>query len=672
MKKSTKVRLTVAMILIVAVVMGIFNWSVPFDRTMDYLNDKIGTAFPHFKNVPFHLGLDLQGGTHLVYEADTSKVDFGNKAESVEGVRDVIERRVNAFGVAEPLVQVNTAGSHYRVIVDLAGVSDVKEAIKMIGETPLLEFKEQNNEPQRALTNEEKRDLTNFNKEAKNKAEKVLRLAKKGDDFSTLAKENSELDGVAQNGGDLGWIGEMSAYNFIWQEANKVDVGTVIPKVLDDSSGYFVVKNNEKRENGQEISASHILICYGGAPNCQSTITKEEAFNKIKEIKEKVNETNFAELAKENSTDAGSGANGGDLGWFNEEQMVKPFSESAFALANGQISEPVETEFGYHLIYKKDERTKVEYKVLAIALKKKTEADILPSADPWKTTALTGKDLKKAWVEISQQTGAPEVSLEFNENGKTLFAEITQKNIGKPVAIFLDGQPISIPTVNEKIPDGKAVISGSFDIAEAKTLAQRLNAGALPVPINLISQQTVGASLGSDSLQKSLFAGLVGLLLVVIFMIIYYRLPGLLASIALFIYTMIVLFIFKAIPVTLSLSGISGFILSIGMAVDANVLIFERMKEELKLGKPLATAVSESIRRAWTAIRDGNYTTLIVCLVLALFGTGMIKGFAITLAIGVLTSMFSAMIITRYFLEIFIGNEKKERNLWWFGVKIKK
>jgi len=657
------------MILILAVVIGIFDWPVMFNKSMDYLNTKIGTTFPHFKNVPFHLGLDLQGGTHLVYEADTSNVNFSDKAESVEGVRDVIERRVNAFGVAEPLVQINKAQGKYRVIVELAGINNVNEAIKMIGETPLLEFKEQNNEPKREMTSAEKKELADYNKQAKKKADKILKESLAGSDFYTLAKENSELEGSMENGGDLGWIKESGAYNNLWQAAAKVNEGLVSKQLVDEQSGYFVVKNNEKRESSEELLASHILICYGGATKCESTITKEEALNKIKEIKAKATAKNFGTLAKENSTDAGSAQNGGSLGWFTTEQMVKPFSDAALALAKGEISEPVETEYGYHLIYKEDTKKIIEYKVSVIAIKKKSEADILPPSDPWKTTSLTGKDLKKALVEISQQTGSPEVSLEFNDNGKKLFADITTRNVGKPVAIFLDGQPISIPTVNEAITDGKAVISGKFDITEAKTLAQRLNAGALPVPINLISQQTIGASLGSDSLQKSLTAGLMGLVLVVIFMILYYRLPGFLASLVLLIYSLIVSFVFKIMPVTLSLSGIAGFILSIGMAVDANVLIFERMKEELKLGKPLATALGEGFRRAWTAIRDGNYTTLIVCLVLAWFGTGMIKGFAITLSIGVLTSMFSAMIITKFFLLLFANEEKKKRNMWWFGVK---
>jgi len=179
----------------------------------------------------------------------------------------------------------------------------------------------------------------------------------------------------------------------------------------------------------------------------------------------------------------------------------------------------------------------------------------------------------------------------------------------------------------------------------------------------------VGASLGSDSLQKSLFAGLVGFALVIIFMIVYYRLPGLLASITLLIYGTIVLFVFKFIPVTLTLSGIAGFILSVGMAVDANVLIFERLKEELKLGKPFATSVDEGFRRAWTAIRDGNYTTLIVCIVLMWFGTSMIKGFAVTLTIGVLTSMLSALVITRQFMNLLV-REGRENKLWLYGVKM--
>jgi len=238
------------------------------------------------------------------------------------------------------------------------------------------------------------------------------------------------------------------------------------------------------------------------------------------------------------------------------------------------------------------------------------------------------------------------------------------------LAIFLDGQPISIPRVNEPILSGQAVISGSFTLQDAKLLAQRLNAGALPVPIELISQTTVGATLGNDSVQKSLVAGFWGLILVAIFMILYYRLPGLLAVKALLIYTVIILALFKLIPVTLTLAGIAGFILSIGMAVDANVLIFERLKEELRAGRDLTTAVEQGFRRAWSSIRDSNISSLITCAILFWFGSSIIKGFALTLAIGTLVSMFSAITITRQVLRL-IAKWKISHGDWLYGVKIK-
>jgi len=251
-----------------------------------------------------------------------------------------------------------------------------------------------------------------------------------------------------------------------------------------------------------------------------------------------------------------------------------------------------------------------------------------------------------------------------------LFADITKRNVGKPVAIFLDGSPISIPTVNEAITSGDAVITGKFTIKEANLLAQRLNAGALPVPIALVNQNTVGASLGQASVKASLQAGLWGILLVALFMIVVYRLPGLISVLALAAYGCLILAIFKLWPVTLTLAGIAGFILSIGMAVDANVLIFSRLTEELRAGKPWQTALNESFRRAWPSIRDGNMTTLLTCLILIQFGTSIIKGFAITLTVGILVSMFSALIITKYLMKFIISNKLAARQ-WLFGVKSK-
>ncbi len=255
------------------------------------------------------------------------------------------------------------------------------------------------------------------------------------------------------------------------------------------------------------------------------------------------------------------------------------------------------------------------------------------------------------------------VLLQFNEEGAQLFGVLTEKNIGKFLPIYIDGILVSAPTVQEKISGGKAQITGSFTVEEAQILSRNLNAGALPVPINLISQQSVGPTLGAISLEKSLKAGMVGFLAIILFIIVFYRLPGILASLALIIYIGLILSIFKLVPVTLTLAGIGGFILSIGMAIDANILIFSRLREELRAGKDFYQAVEEGFERAWSSIRDGNITTLIVAAILFSFGTSFIKGFALTLSLGILVSMFSAIVITRNFLRCFI-NTKLEKIKW--------
>jgi len=402
---------------------------------------------PHFPDIPFKLGLDLQGGTHLIYEADLSNIEEKDRSGAMEGLRDVIERRVNLFGVREPMVQVQGE----RLIVELAGVVDPAEAIKQIGQTPFLEFREQ--------------------------------------------KEN---------------------YNEI-------------------------LENNRKVIETQE----------------------------------------------------------------------------------GQIE------------------------------------------DPFQPTALTGKYLKRAELSFDQTTNRPLVLLEFNDEGTKIFEDLTGKNVGKILAIYIDGQPISTPVVQEKISGGKAQITGQFTVEEARALSRNLNAGALPVPIKLISQQTVGPTLGKLSLEQSFRAGLFGFLAVIIFMTVFYRLSGILASFTLGIYMVLLLSLFKLIPVTLTLAGIGGVILSIGMAVDANVLIFSRMREEFKSGKGFPQGLEDGFNRAWPAIRDGNLTTLLVAAILFGFGTSFIKGFALTLSLGVLLSMFSAIFITKTFLKFFIGSKlEKVRWLW--------
>src|SRR3989339_200485 len=648
------------------IIAGCYDVPVYANRLIDKVNNSAHLGFPRLPEKNFNLGLDLQGGAHLVYQTNVENVKITDRATAVEGVRDVIERRVNAFGVSEPIVQTTKVGSDYRIIVELPGVTDVKKAIQMIGETPILEFKEENPEPARQLTVEEKKQLNDYNIEAKKKAEKAIKELKSGKDFAEVARTYSEDDVSKNNGGYLNYISQNSQYFTLFDTVSKMQSGEVSAKPFESTEGYDILKRGAERDGAQEVSAKHILICYLGAKNCDSPeYTKEKAKVKADELYKQASAANFSDLVKLNSTDLGSKESGGDLGYFQKGMMTKSFEDAVFAAKVGQIIGPIETEFGYHIIYKTDERISKEYEVWRIVVKTKTEADILPPQDQWKSTGLSGKQLEKSEVTNNPQTGSVEVSLQFDSEGKDLFKAITTRNVNKPVAIFLDGEPISVPNVREPILDGRAVISGAFSIQEAKTLSQRLNAGALPVPVELISQQNVGATLGADSLNKSLFAGLVGILIVMVFMVVYYRLPGLLAAFALVLYGALTLAVTKLIGATLSLSGIAGFIMSLGMAVDANVLIFERMKEELRLGKSLKAATEEGFLRAWPSIRDSNLSTLITCVMLIWFGTSFVQGFAITLSIGVLMSMFTAITITRTMVR-FIVPWFKEKGNWMF------
>ncbi|MFA6397892.1 MAG: protein translocase subunit SecD [Candidatus Paceibacterota bacterium] len=415
---------------------------------------------------PFKLGLDLSGGTHLVYRADVSQIKSAEISDSMSSLRDVIERRVNLFGVSEPTVQVEEGGitsvGEHRLIVDLPNVTDVQKAVVMIGQTPLLEFKTER------PAGKEKDDLIKKLEEAKKLAEQ----------------------------------------------------GITVSSVEDP---YFV------------------------------------------------------------------------------------------------------------------------------------------------QTPLTGRYLDKAILEFDQNTGEAKVGLKFNAEGAKLFEQITKDNIGKMVAIYLDGSPISTPNVREAISGGEAQISGNFTPTEAKQLVGRLNSGALPVPIELISTQTIGPSLGAKAIQDGIKAALVGLIVIAIFLILWYRLPGLLAVIALSIYICLILMLFKLIPVTLTAAGIAGFIISIGVAVDANVLIFERIKEELRTGKTIADAIKAGFSRAWFSIRDSNTSSIITAIILFWFGTSLIKGFALTFGMGVLVSMLSAIIITRLFLFSLNISKNTKFNNFLFG-----
>lgn len=522
------------------------------------------------RSLNIRLGLDLQGGSVLLYEADTSTIAPEDQDSALQGVRDVIERRVNAFGVAEPVVRTIQSGDSYRISVELAGITDINEAISLIGETPTLEFKEEVQPV--TLTGEEQQQAQEENEAVRQFAQSILDRVKNGESFETLADQYSE------------------------DPSNTTDPTT-----------------------GQK--------------------------------------------------------NGGDLGFARRGSYVAEFEDVLFdKLSDGEIyPDIVRTDFGYHIIKRTDTQTfdengeQVE-QVRASHILFRTRSETEAVTDPYTSTGLSGKQLDRSYVDFSSTTGEPEVVLQFNDEGKNLFAEITERNVGKTVAIYLDGVPISTPVVQQAIPSGQAIITGNFNLEEAKQLVERLNAGALPIPISLLSQQTIDATLGQESIYKSLFAGIFGLILVAFFMIMYYRLPGVLAVIALIIYTLIILAIFKLWPVTLTLAGIAGFILSIGIAVDANILIFERTKEELRAGAPLPRAIESGFDRAWPSIRDSNISSIITSFILIWFGTSFIRGFAITLIIGILVSMFSAITISRTLLRVIYLYFPATRS-WFFGVK---
>jgi protein-export membrane protein SecD len=571
MNNRQKLRLKFSLVIVLAVVAGF----VAYPQAAS----KVPRLFDLLNKPKINLGLDLQGGIHLEYKADTSQVDGAKTAEAMQAVQDVIERRVNAFGVAEPVVYTTKSGGEQRLVVELAGVKDINEAKKMISETPFLEFKEEKQTEAEKIPEEL---INSSNEKSKAKAEEVLKKVLTGEDFAQLAKDNSQDPGSKDNGGEYDFQKKgdfVAEYEDVIFNKDLKD-GEIYPNLVETSFGWHIIKRIEVRGEGddQEFKSAHILF----------------------------------------------------------SKMTQPQPKTEFV-----------------------------------------------------STGLSGKHLKNAKVDLEGQSlEGPRVSLKFDEEGTGLFAEITKRNVGKGVAIYLDNLPISdtngdgkidkydppyAPRIQEEILTGEAVITGSYTIEEAKALVKRLNEGALPVPLSIISEQSVEATLGQVSLEKSLKAGIIGLLLVIIFMLLYYRFLGLIASFSLLIYSALMISIFKLSgltdwQITLTLPGIAGFVLSIGMAVDANILIFERTKEEVRKGRNILSAIEEGFKRAWTSILDGNMSSIITALILVEMGTGFVKGFAVTLIIGVLASMFTAVVITRTILRFILGSWI-ENKMWLIGAK---
>lgn len=429
------------------------------------LNKNFAQENAFFQKYQFRLGLDLSGGTHLVYEADVSGVSAGQEKDAMAALRDVVERRVNIFGVSEPVVQVQNSslvsGAKEQLIVDLPGVTDVEQAVAMIGRTPVLQFK-------------------------------------------TEAPEGTPI-------------------------------------------------------------------------------------------------------------------------------KVKPGPDGTLDLSTIDLSGP-----------------------------------------QYEDTELTGRYLERATLQFDPNTREPLVALKFNAEGTELFAEITKNNIGKTVAIYLDGELKSNPVVREEIPTGEAYISGSFNPEEARQLVRDLNLGALPVPIKLASTQTIGPILGENAVDAGIRATIIGFLLVALLLVVWYRLPGVVAVISLSIFVVIMLAIFKLIPVTLTAAGVAGFIISIGVAVDANVLVFERMKEQMRAGENITGATQTGFSRAWFSIRDSNMSGLITAVILFWFGTSLIKGFALTLGLGIFVSLLCAVTIMRILLRVFNITHEGKTTRFLFGSGLSK
>ncbi|MBD3327922.1 protein translocase subunit SecF [Candidatus Peregrinibacteria bacterium] len=667
-----------------------------------------------------NLGLDLQGGSQLDYKIDLRNVPEEDKGRIVEGILNVINKRVNSLGVSEPNIFTSDYGDEKHIIVELAGIEDLEEAKAVVGKTIQLEFKEQkeNVEPTEEVITE-----------VKNIAQNSLSRINEGTDFSVVGREEEQA-----HPGDVfyteteEWVYEDNIDESFKEQLLSLEPGQTYNELIEneqtsalDEQGqiqagpttFQLVKLLDKQEtertieNPRSVKVSHILVAYKDAERADPSIerSKDEAKARAEEVLNKLNEGgDFAELAKEYSDAQASAENGGALSdpvIKDSGNYVKEFENAAIALQNaGETSPITETIYGFHIL-KADEIAEVKTETVNTNQYKFASILYIAQQDPWQDTGLTGEQFVRADAQIDQQTLQPYVEIHFNAEGAKLFEEITERNIGKPLAIFVGGQLISAPNVNQAISGGNAVIQGNFTVETADDLARDLNTGAIPAPITLAGQHTIGASLGADSLQRSLSAGGVGLILVILFMIAYYRLPGLLSSVALGAYAAILIFLIKAalpLPyalliaillfiiliyriantdesgveksisallavvvlffvtfilsqsVVLTLAGVAGVILSIGMAVDANILIFERIKEELNEGRPLSGAIEVGFDRAWASIRDSNFSSLITCAILFFFGHSIIKGFAFNLAAGILVSMFTAISITKTFL----------------------
>lgn len=560
------------------------------------------------------------------------------------------------------------------------------------------------------------------------KSEKTLRPSpKNGEDFQTVARSLGSdpaidlgyvrKDKLPADIRDQAFSLSSGMVSDVLESSNGYYVMKMDEKLPDDKEmvrvQHILLATKQDPNTSIDTSNTNGTIAVGTPDPSIAKYNDEELPKKAQEVlaKVKADPNAFAALAKQYSEDPGTKDNGGDTGFFaNDGSMVKEFETAAFALQKGQVSEVVKTQYGYHILRVTDrkaageqaariEQIRICYSGVAgcsTGLSKeeaKKRADdaarrvreetkysveqvfYSTAPDPYKPAlaknakgemeALNGKFFRRADVQYNQQTLEPIVQITFNDEGARMFEELTGRLAGKPIAIFVGGDLITAPVVEGKIPGGIATITGNFTLEAANQLARDLNAGAIPAPITLSGEQEIGAQLGGEALAKSLKAGLIGVIVLMLFLIAYYRLPGIIASIALIVYIVVTLAFIQIWGVVLTLAGVAAVVLSIGMAVDANVLIFERLREELSAGKPLVQALRVAFDRAWNSIRDSNTSSILTAIILLWFGTSIIRGFAFMLIVGVVLSLFSAIYVTRTLLEFVLTRVNLGNHAWW-------
>ena len=654
------------------------------------------------------LGLDLAGGTELDYKIDMSDAIAQNSDDDsqndvsldniAESVRDALEKRVNPAGVGEIIVKRSQVDTEQHILIQMPPSSNVDAAKSGASRDNRLEFYEEDPSLEAGKATE---------------IEAVLAKLQNGADWDKTVEELKEDSSeVVTQSFESRWADNIHDTN-IAEKITSASAGDIINEVLTTQTeleytlgedgnlqvesmpvqilGLVKVTQNElkSREKKTEPTAEarHILFAFPGATRADEDVkykSEEEAKTEAEKILQQLQTEgteNFAELAKEYSTEGAAQQSGGDLGSFTADKMIKEFSEAVFgSTENGLIGSVVETEFGFHVI---EVTGKTEGGVETIE-DREVAYEILgwdKSNIRWAKTELGGKQLENATVGFNE-AGQALVNLLFNEEGGDLFAEITGRVADKKcdggvcrLGIKVGGQWITQPTVRQKILGRQSQISGNFTFESAKELADGLNLGAIDAPVKLSGQLTIEPSLGADQLSKSLKAAAFGLIATMIFMMIMYNFAGFVASISLAIYAGLYITILKLWPesfggpIVLSLSGIAGIALSIGLAVDGNILIFERIKEEIAKKRSLAEAIELGFKRAWTAIYDSNTTTLIVCLILFNLGSSMIKGFAITLIVGTLLSMFTAVTLSKNILRLIIHFDIFKNTQLLLGVK---